>query len=112
MCDTIPIRTILATTDDTLYKENLQRWSWSGNLFIGIGCGGNFPNKFQNLSVSPFTWTFCNSHGCSMATTQLKVVFTFKPSSSDKNDFLLYIIDIPSSKIVLRPLNTIKDNSG
>lgn len=112
MCDNIPIRTILATTDDSLYLESQHKWSWNGELFVGIGCGENYPNNFKQLSVSPFTWSYCNVNGCSRSTGLLKVVFTFNPESENKNDFLEYIIDIPSSRVVVRPDNTIKDKSG
>lgn len=115
MCDSIPIRTVFATTDDTLYEEYTQKWYWetdNKDIYVGIGCGTNPPSVFRPMTVSPFVWNYCKISGCSYLTDTLIISFTFDPTSKNPDDYLEYILDIPSARIVSRPTNKIKDLSG
>jgi hypothetical protein len=105
MCDSIPVRLIFATSDPGIYDNG---YKWDGQMFVAVDCDGD-PN-FSSLDTAPFTWNFCNS-ACRLEDRILTVLFTFKPTSIDVNEYLKFEIDT-RGYVISRPTNIIKDNSG
>jgi hypothetical protein len=108
MCEFIPIRLILATSDPEVFSKN--SYGWSGDIYVKIECEDS-KSQFQSMTASPFSWSFCNSSGCARYTNRLNVIFSFNPVSTDPKDQLKFVIDT-AGYILARPENAIYDSDG
>ena len=99
-------RVNIATYDDTLYNLAENRWIWSGQMYWSIQCliddhisvSNRLPaylpkEQFIPLNKSPSdSWDFCVSNGvCKPDTSHFLLIFTFKPDSTDFNDYIKFV---------------------
>jgi len=124
MCTYKPLKLVLATTDTALYDIDKKVWRWDGPLFWSVQCLVNKQttishalvpklnkDSYLEISNSPTEWDYCLSRGCNSDSESMHIIFTFKPQSSDPNDYLQFVTDI-YCHVTDFPQNFITDNSG
>jgi len=123
MCDNIPVKFVMATSDNTLFDDILKTWTWSGQLYWSVQCLPNrqtsvagrlvprlSPNQWMPVTDNPTIWDFCKSN-CSEDSRSMHIIFTFNPSSTDPNDYLQYVVNL-NGTVTNHPLNDITDLAG
>ena len=108
MCESTPVRLILATSDPGIYSNN--KYEWSGMMYVSVECGDS-TSKFSQMDASPFTWSFCNSVDCRERENRLNIIFTFRPTDNDPSSQLKFVVDT-RGYVVSRPNNKIHDSTG
>ena len=123
MCNNNPVELVLATSDSNLYDSSKNKWNWNGDLYWYVNCitsdssviDSIVPNisaeKYEIIKTSPTIWDFCKSSNCGGHTDFIHVIFTFKPGSTDPNDYLQYAVDINCS-VTIFPQHDIRDANG